>query len=104
MRATLKSMARNAAAAQIASDLEVIAFSRSVGVVKGNADAELKTRVSDDDADAFRRLARDLGLTTSELLRDMVLVRIHGVERIASVRRRQLELAANGGPEKAHQS
>ena len=80
------------------------AFSRSAGLMSstGNADSELKTRVSDDAADDWRRLARGLGMNTSELLRLTVLVRLYGVDGVASMARKNLGLAAGEGQEKDH--
>lgn len=80
-----------------------IAFSRSAGLLAqtGNADAELKTRVSDDAADDFRRLARGLGMNTSELLRHLVLIRLYGKDGVAMMAARQLDAVAGDGPEKA---
>lgn len=78
-------------------------FSRSGGLLSqsGNADAELKTRVSDDAADAFRRLAREHGMNTSELLRLLVLTRLYGVDGVARMTANQLAVVAGVGTEKA---
>jgi hypothetical protein len=79
------------------------AWSRSGGLLSatGNADAELKTRVSDEAADAFRMLARDLGMNTSELLRLLVLTRLYGIDGVARMTRNQLAVVAGVGTEKA---
>lgn len=86
-----------------ATKADSAAWSRSGGLLSGagSADAELKTRVSDDAADDFRRLARELGMTTSELLRLLVLTRLYGVEGVTSMTRNQLAAAATHGTEKA---
>lgn len=90
--------------AESAHDGAPVLWSRSSGLLAsvGNADAELKTHVSDGDAEAFRRLARELGMTTSGLLRVLVLTRIHGVAGLARMTRQQLACAAGEGPELAH--
>lgn len=85
-----------------ATDLEAqsdVAFSRSAGLLSqsGNADSELKCRVSDEDADAFRMLARSHGMTTSELLRILVKVKLHGVDGVARMTAEQLALVAGNG-------
>jgi hypothetical protein len=82
-----------------------IALSRSAGLLSqsGNADAELKTRVSDGAADDFRRLARECGMNTSELLRLLVLSRLYGVEGLARMQADQLSRVANFGTDKAQQ-
>ena len=79
-------------------------FSRSAGLLSqsGSADSELKTRVSDDAADDFRRLARDLGMNTSELLRVMVLTRLYGLEGVTRMTASHLAAVVGVGPEKAH--
>lgn len=85
-------------------DDDIPVFSRSAGLFAelGNADAELKTRVSDDDADAFRRLARSHGLNTSQMLRVMVMTRLHGVKGVATMAASHLAAVAGEGPESAH--
>lgn len=80
-------------------------FSRASGLLSqaGNADSELKTRVGDDAADDFRRLARSLGLNTSEFLRIMVLTRLYGVNGVARMAQEHMELVAGSGLEKAQE-
>ena len=89
--------------ATAASAHSSVAFSRSAGLFSqsGNADSELKTRVSDGAADDFRRLARELGMNTSELLRLTVLVRLYGVDGVASMARTSLGRVAGEGTELA---
>lgn len=86
--------------------IDVPGFSRSGGLLSqsGNADAELKTRVSDDAADDFRRLGRELGMNTSELLRVLVLTRLYGIDGVASMTRNHLAAVAGVGTEKDRQS
>lgn len=78
-------------------------FSRSAGLLSGtgSADDEIKTRVSSQAGDDFRRLARELGMNTSELLRVLVLTRLYGVEGVARMTQEQVARAAGVGPEKA---
>lgn len=74
-------------------------FSRTAGILAGGADCELKTRVSFEEAEAFRRLARELGFgSTSDLLRKMVQLRLHGVDGVAMMERQRLEAVAGIGP------
>ena len=82
----------------------LIAFSRSAGLLSqsGNAEAELKTRVSTDVADDLRRLATSVGMTVSEFLRVMVLTRLYGVSGVMRMTQSQIEVVAGAGPEKAH--
>ncbi len=88
--------------ADTASAIDGTAFSRSGGLLSqsGSADAELKTRVSDEAADDFRKLGRELGMNTSELLRVLVLTRLYGVDGVATMTRQHLEVVAGVGPEK----
>ncbi len=77
-----------------------VMLSRSAGLLSqsGNADSELKTRVSDDAADDFRRLARELGMNTSELLRLIVLTRLYGIDGVSRMQATQLARVAGNGP------
>ncbi len=79
----------------------IACFSRSAGLLSqsGNAEAELKTRVSDDAADDFRKLGRALGMTTSELLRVLVLTRLYGVDGVSMMTSKHLALVAGVGTE-----
>lgn len=76
-------------------------WSRSAGLLSqsGNADSELKTRVSDGAADDFRALARSFGMGTSEFLRIMVLTRLYGVEGVAIMTSKHISAVAGTGPE-----
>lgn len=80
-----------------------VMWSRSAGLLSqsGNADSELKCKVSDDAADDFRRLARSMDMTVSEFLRIMVYTRLYGVDGVASMTAKQLAQVAGAGPEKA---
>lgn len=79
------------------------AYSRSAGLLSqaGNADSELKTRVSDDAADDFRRTARALGMGTAEFLRIIVLTRLYGVEGVSIMTKKHLEQVAGISPTQA---
>ena len=79
-----------------------VSFSRSVGLPPsmGKATCTLKTLVPDCVNDEVVRLARESGLTVSDFLRDMVMVRVYGVEQVSSMQRRRLELAAGIGTER----
>lgn len=87
---------------ETASSTDGVAYSRSVGLPlsMGKASSVLKTAVPDCVADEVTRLARESGLTVSDFLRDMVLVRVYGVDQVSSMQRRRLELAAGIGTER----
>lgn len=76
---------------------------RSGGLLSGagSADGELKTRVSFEAGGDFRRLANGLGMSTSELLRLLVLTRLYGIDGVARMTRAQLEAVAGVGTETA---
>lgn len=78
---------------------EAAAWSRSGGLLSGggSSDDELKTRVSFEAGADFRKLAAGLGMSTSELLRLLVLTRLYGVEGVTRMTRTQLEVAAGVG-------
>jgi hypothetical protein len=79
-----------------------LAFSRSVGLPlsMGKATCSVKTLVPDCVSDELTRMARESGVTVSDFLRDMILVRVYGVDVVSSMQRRRLELAAGIGTEK----
>jgi hypothetical protein len=74
-------------------------LSRSTGLPPslGKATSELKAKVPDRVKDDFTRLARSLGLNESELLRDMVLVRLYGAEQVMSMQKQRLLMVAGTG-------
>lgn len=78
------------------------AFSRSTGLPPsmGKATCTVKTLLPDCVADELMRLARESGATVSDFLRDMILVRVYGVDQVISMQTRRLEMAAGIGTEK----
>lgn len=76
-------------------------FSRSTGLPArmGKATAEVKTKIPECVKDEFVSLAHSLGLTESELLRSMVMVRLYGVAGAERMHSNQLRAAAGIGPE-----
>jgi hypothetical protein len=76
-------------------------MSRSTGLPAslGKATSELKSKVPDSVKDDFVRLARSLGLNESELLRDMVLVRLYGADRVERMHAQRIRMVAGIGPE-----
>jgi hypothetical protein len=81
-------------------DAQVL-MSRSTGLPAhlGKATNDLKCKVPDPVKDDFVRLSRSLGLTESELLRDMVLARLYGVGQVMRMQEQRLRMAAGIGPE-----
>lgn len=76
-------------------------YSRSAGLLSqaGNADAVLKTLVSDKASDDWRVLARSFGMNGSELLRICIYERLYGVEGVASMTRAQIAQVTGKVPE-----
>jgi hypothetical protein len=82
---------------------ELPAFSRSTGLPPwmGKSTATVKTLVPDVVAEDLTRIARESGLSVSDFVRDMILVRLYGVDMVVTMRRRSLELAAGIGTERS---
>jgi hypothetical protein len=80
---------------------EGVAFARSTGLPPsmGKATAELKCKVPDVVKDDFVRLAHSLGMSESELLREVVMLRLYGREAVARMQAHRLALVAGNGPE-----
>ncbi len=70
----------------------------------GSIDIVLKTRVPDAVADDFRRKARLLGISVSELLRLLVLTRLYGVSTVVDSTSKQIVLAAGDVPKKGQEA
>jgi len=72
------------------------AFSRSTGLppTLGKATEVLKTRVPDEVKFAFARLAHELGMDESRLLRELILVRLYGREQVARMHAQHTALVA----------
>lgn len=77
-------------------------YSRSAGLLSqaGNADAVLKTLVSDKAADDWRVLARGLGMNSSEMLRIVVYDRLYGEEGVLSMTRDQIARVTGKSPQR----
>lgn len=78
------------------SSTDGAAFSRSTGLPAsmGKATAELRCRVPERVKDEFLFLAHSLGLSESDLLRSMVMVRLYGIETTVRMHNDQLRMAA----------
>jgi len=59
--------------------------------ITGPQTAPLKTTVADEVADDFRRFCRERGYgSTSDCLRELVLVAVYGVETLADLHRERI--------------
>jgi hypothetical protein len=75
-----------------------MALARSSSALR-KLNAELKTVVDDDTKDEFARLATIEGMSNSEYLRDLVMIHVHGRERLARLHRARLDRMAGRGPD-----
>ena len=109
--ATSLAQARNSAATTpeqrdhmdaTAVDSQGATFSRSTGLPArmGKATEDVKTRLPAEVKLAFAQLAHSCGLTESELLRDMVVLRLYGREAVLSMHQDRLRLVAGSETEK----
>lgn len=85
------------------TEAQALSLSRSTGLpaAMGKATAELKTKVPDVVSDDFTKLCRALGLSVSEMLRDMVVVRCYGYDAVQRMQADRLRMASGVGPESA---
>lgn len=66
----------------------------------GKLRTEVKTKVDDDTADMVAKEARNAGMTVSEWLRDLVLLRVRGEDYLRSVYERRVAAVLGKGPER----
>lgn len=78
------------------ADAAQAAFSRSTGLPDwmGKSTADLRAKVPDSVKEDFVRLAREVGSTESELLRDMVMVRLYGKHEVQRMHALRLAMVA----------
>jgi hypothetical protein len=65
----------------------------------GKLTAELKTRVAEDTRDELERQAREAGMVLGEYIREVLMIRAHGIEMVRSLYDARLSLVAGIGPE-----
>ncbi len=64
----------------------------------GKCTEELKTRVPYQVKEAFTRIAHDLDMTEAELLREMVMVKVYGVDMVQKIYAERVSRVAGIGP------
>ena len=69
----------------------------------GKCTEDLKCKVPYDVKSEFTKMTHELGFTDSELLCDMVMIRLYGVDRLVSLNAQRLSVVAGIGQEKAIQ-
>lgn len=76
------------------------AFSRSTGLPArlGKATAEIRSKVPEVVKEDWDELVRRLGTNDSELLRELVMVRLYGLEQVQRMHANRLLMVAGMGP------
>lgn len=65
----------------------------------GKNTEEIKARVPYEIKEGFTRIAHEMGMTESELLREMLMVKVLGVDVVRSLNEKRLRLVAGIGHE-----
>jgi len=65
----------------------------------GKCTEEVKARIPYDIKEGFTRIAHEMGMTESELLREMLMVKVLGVDVVRSMHEKRLRLVAGIGDE-----
>lgn len=65
----------------------------------GKLSAEIKTRVSEETHEALEHEARAAGMSLSEFVRELLLIRAHGIDMVRSLYADRLKLVAGIGQE-----
>ena len=58
----------------------------------GKCTEEVKARIPYEIKEGFARIANEIGMTESELLREMVMVKVLGVDVVRSMQEKRLQL------------
>ena len=76
-------------------------LSRSTGLPSylGKATAELSTKVPEVVADDLKRFCSARGKTVSEVMRDLLMVRLYGYEKVKRMQEEDLQFVAGMTPE-----
>lgn len=65
----------------------------------GKCSEEVKARIPYDIKEGFTRIAHDMGMNESELLREMVMVKVLGVDMVRKIYNERLSKVAGIGHE-----
>lgn len=65
----------------------------------GKLSAEFTVRVSEDTRDELERQARACGMGLGEFIREVLMIRAHGIEMVRSLYQRRLEMVSGNGVE-----
>lgn len=64
---------------------------------------EIKTRVDDDTRDELDRLSRRAGVSLSEFVRDLLMIRAFGLDHVRTLHEERWAVVAGKGPEDARE-
>lgn len=103
MPASLTTKKHRSSMRRTASSTEGTAYARSTGLPSslGKSTADLKCKVPDSVKDDFLRLARACDMSESELLREVVLLRLYGRDFIERMQLKRIAMVAGMGPDEA---
>ncbi len=65
----------------------------------GKCTEEVKARIPYEIKEGFQRIANEMGMTESELLREMVMVKVLGLDMVAKIYQERLARVAGIGHE-----
>ena len=71
-------------------------FSRGTGMA-GKCDAELKVRLPSDVKDDLQRAARQLGMTDADFTRELICIRLYGLDHMCRLHEERLATVAGTG-------
>ena len=67
----------------------------------GKCTAECKAKVPEETKELFDREAAKAGMTSSGLLREMIIARVHGVDMLRSLYEKRIAVVSGAGPKQA---
>ena len=66
----------------------------------GKSTAVVKSKVPEETKEALEREARSAGMSLSELLREILIARAHGIDVLRSLYEQRLSVVSSTGPER----
>lgn len=80
-------------------DCKPMASRSGVSNAIGKNTEEIKARVPYEIKEGFTRIAHEMGMTESELLREMLMIKVLGVDVVRTMNEKRLRLVAGIGHE-----
>ena len=78
-------------------------FSRSGTSHFGKLTTEVKTRLSEDEKADLMRASHIVGMSESEFVREIIRIRLYGLEHVQRIAAERLEAVAGKGPRQGPQ-